>query len=124
MRVKKRLRFFSLSLSFKGESEFCSSPSCFTEKLTCVIHQDVDRLAAESVQGGPNAFGGELRIRDVAGKRRRFPRAAGSIDLRGDALGFLAVEVGDEDAGPMRGEEAGGGRSEALAGAGDDGDLD
>lgn len=92
-------------------------------KLTGVVHQDVDRVHAEGVQRGLDTFGGELWIRDVACKRGRFPPAAALVDLSGDVLCFVAVEVGDKYRSAMRGEEAGRGGPEALARAGDNGDL-
>jgi hypothetical protein len=95
-------------------------------QLTGIVHQDVDRFPAKGVERGTHARGRELRIGHVSGKRRRFSSGASCrrVDLGGDAFRLLPVEVGDEDAGPVGREEAGRGCPEALAGAGDDGDLE
>lgn len=92
--------------------------------LTGVVHEDVDRLPSERVQGGPDAFGGELRGGNVSGKGRGLPGSAGRVvDLGGDAFGLPSVQVSDEHAGAVGREQAGRRGAEALAGSGDNGDL-
>ena len=72
--------------------------------------ESVERLAHHLVEFGSQRHVGRHRDRGVA-------------DLRGDALGALGVQIGDDDPGALLGKAPGHALAEAGGGAGDDRDL-
>jgi hypothetical protein len=78
-----------------------------------VVHQDVD--AAEAADGGVDDGLDLLLAADVEGEAEGLP--AGRLDLGGDGLGGVVLEVGDDDAGALLREAEGGGAADALGAA-------
>ena len=93
-----------------------------------VVDEDVD--AAPLFHGAAHHVGDALFVGDAAGRGHGF--AAGRLDLGDDLVGGFrraartvarAAEIVDDDLGAARGERQRMRATEAIAGAGDDGDA-
>jgi hypothetical protein len=92
-----------------------------TKTLTCVVDQNVNGLAPKRGQRGLDAGGRERGVGDVAREGRG--DASRAFDFFNHALRFGPVQIGHQHFGAVRRKQAGRGGAQALAGAGDDGDL-